>query len=80
MTTRIESAADVHRLVKPVYRVAAITAIQQGWRLSLTGGGHLRWTPPGDESTVFTPSTPSDYRGVLNCMAQLRRAGLRFPS
>lgn len=49
----------------------------QGWQVSTTGGGHLRWTGPDDEGPVFTPSTPSDWRALKNATSVLRRHGLR---
>ena len=54
-------------------------AHRRKWRISLTNSGHLRWQAP-DGAVVFTPSTPSCSRGVRNCRAQLRRAGLKETS
>jgi hypothetical protein len=44
-----------------------------GWTVSRTRGGHIRFTKPGLGS-IYTSSTPSDYRAELNAKAQLRRA------
>lgn len=56
----------------------ALVAVEQGWRITMTGSGHLRWLPPQGGSPVFTASTPDDYRTVRNCRSSLRRAGLRL--
>jgi hypothetical protein len=57
-------------------RTMARAAERAGWSIARRGNGHLAWTSP-DGATVFTPSTPSDYRSTLNSRAQLRRAGLK---
>lgn len=79
MTKEITSAASIHRIVKPCYRLAAATALQQGWRISTTNNNHLKWQPPVGQP-IFGPSTPSDRRGIENLIHQLKRAGLRFPA
>ncbi len=49
---------------------------RQGWRVSLSRGGHWRFCPPDrSRSPLFMPQTPSDYRGFLNGVSQLRAAG-----
>lgn len=54
-------------------------AEEQGWDVSLTGGGHYKFLSP-DPSVppIYTSSTPSDYRSLLNFKARLRRSGLRL--
>jgi predicted RNA binding protein YcfA (HicA-like mRNA interferase family) len=47
----------------------------QGWEVTPTRNGHLRFRSP-DGAMIFGPSTPSEYRGVKNKIADLRRAGL----
>lgn len=49
-----------------------------GWTVSRTRGGHIRFTKPGLGS-IYTSSTPSDYRAGLNAKAQLRRAQRAMP-
>lgn len=51
-------------------------AERQGWVVTTTGGGHLKWTGP-EGGLVFTPSTPSDVRALKNATADLRRNGLQ---
>lgn len=55
-----------------------IYAADHGWQISLTHGGHLRFTKPG-RGPVFTSSTPSDRRAYLNALAMLRRADRAAP-
>lgn len=60
-------------------RPFVIAAIEQGWTVTKTGGGHLRFQPPKG-APVFTPSTPGGgNRSIDNTRAQLRRAGLNLP-
>ena len=58
---------DLRRLVK--------TAIRCGWRLSVTGSGHLRLTSPRG-AVVYFGASPSDWRAPRNVRAQLRREGV----
>jgi len=51
-------------------------AESQGWKVTPTGGGHLKWVSP-QGAIVFGPSTPSDWRSMKNHVGYLRRAGLR---
>jgi len=66
----MSATKDLQRLVR--------YAGTQGFLVSDTGGGHTRLLSPNG-TTVIVPSTPSDYRGYANCIAQLRRAGLAIP-
>jgi predicted RNA binding protein YcfA (HicA-like mRNA interferase family) len=58
---------DVQQLVRKLE--------DQGWAVVLTGGGHLKATPPGGGAPVFMPATPSDWRSLKNSTALLRRRG-----
>lgn len=49
-------------------------ALREGWEVSRTAGGHLKFVKPG-MSPIYTSSTASDHRAGLNARAQLRRAG-----
>lgn len=43
------------------------------WDVDLTGGGHLKLTPPDDGRIIYTGSTPGDVRSHRNLLADLRR-------
>lgn len=60
-------------LSKPVKELVA-WAEAQGWTVTLTRGGHLRYTHPNVSGVVFGAQTPSDHRGVRNAKARLDRA------
>lgn len=47
-----------------------------GFTITPTRNSHYKWYPPNGGPVIFSPSTPSDYRGLKNLEAQLRRAGL----
>ncbi|MBF1165156.1 MAG: type II toxin-antitoxin system HicA family toxin [Dechloromonas agitata] len=51
-------------------------ALEEGWEVVRTPGGHLKFTRPGLPS-IFTSSTASDHRAGLNARAMLRRAKRR---
>lgn len=57
------------------YRPLAKLARDAGWTITFTRKNHLAWTSP-DGKTVFSPSTPSDYRSLPRVISKLRRAGL----
>jgi hypothetical protein len=63
------------KVPEPLRRLAA-AARADGWLLTVTGGGHLKWMPPQGGAPVFTASTPGDWRSSRNARAKLRRAGL----
>jgi predicted RNA binding protein YcfA (HicA-like mRNA interferase family) len=63
----------MHKLVKELVKAAR----QQGWRVEIRGGGHVSYYSP-EGTVVFGPLTPSDYRALRNCKAELRRAGLQL--
>ena len=66
------------RSVPPGLRDAYDIAIAHGWTIEVLGSGHLRWSPPKGPYIVAARS-PSDYRGIRNAIARLRRAGLPIP-
>lgn len=68
---RIE-ASDGKRLIKEWMKLA----IEQGWTVEKTGGGHWKFKPPTGPF-VIAPSSPSDHRSVLNLRSELRRKGLQ---
>lgn len=51
-------------------------ALMQGWQVSRTPGGHLRFCKPGC-APVYTSSTPGDHRAVRNARAMLKRRSLK---
>jgi len=60
---------DVRHLVR--------AALEQGWSMDLTGGGHLRLKSPDGKSTVSTSLHSSALnRAVQNFRAQLRACGV----
>ena len=53
-------------------------AEEQDWLVEWTKKGHLRLTPPDPtQNQIFSASTPSDWRGVKNMRARMKRAGLK---
>lgn len=58
------------------FRSLARTAREQGWKITQTKRGHLKWTAPGG-GAVITASTPSSARSVWHSRAELRRSGLK---
>lgn len=58
-----------------VWRGLAEIAVDQGWRITLSGGDHIQWVSPTG-STMTSAQTPSDHRSVKNFRAQLARKGL----
>ena len=53
-------------------RETVADAVSRGWTLERTKR-HLRLRKPGCELVIF-PATPSEYRGLKNLQADLRRA------
>lgn len=62
------SMSDVPKNLRP----AVIAAAGRGWVLDRTKK-HLRLTKPGCGQVIF-PKTPSEYRGLKNLEADLKRA------
>lgn len=59
-----------HKRLRPLVEYA----LNEGWQVVRTPGGHLKFTKAG-LPPVFTGSTASDHRADRNARAQLRRAG-----
>ena len=58
------------------YRKLGKAAIMAGWKITVTGGGHLAWRSPSG-AVIHTSASPSDHRAVRNNLALFRRAGLQ---
>ena len=58
-------------------RSAARVARKAGWTITVTGGGHLKWTPPAGKFVVTPLSPRAGRRSTDNSLADLRKAGLR---
>lgn len=54
-------------------RVLVKFAEANGWTVSRTQGGHIKFTKSGLGS-IYTSSTASDYRSGRNAKARIRRA------
>lgn len=52
-------------------------AEEQGWRYRRTEGGHHQFYSPDKETIVTAAGTPSDQRGWLNFLADMKRGGFR---
>nr|WP_152690458.1 hypothetical protein [Pseudomonas fluorescens] len=55
-----------------VHRLAEF-ALAEGWTLSRSSSGHLKFSKAGF-TPIFTSCTPSDHRAERNTRALLRRA------
>ncbi|WP_430446189.1 MAG: type II toxin-antitoxin system HicA family toxin [Pseudomonas piscis] len=53
-------------------------AISNGWAVSRSAGGHLRFKKTGC-SDIYTSATPGDHRSERNARARLRRADRTTP-
>lgn len=79
------AATDINRVIQgahPEIRKLLKLAHCQGYRVSLTGGHHYKITTPAhyrEAATVFSPSTPSDIRGIRNVRQKLRHIGVDIP-
>lgn len=62
------SLSTVHKTL----RATVADAVARGWVLERTKR-HLKLSRPGCGSVVF-PKTPSEYRGLKNLQADIRRA------
>lgn len=49
-----------------------VEAEELGFVITQRRNNHLKLRLPGHR-TIFAPCTPSDHRGILNCIAQIRR-------
>src|SRR5271166_2296559 len=61
--------------IHPDFRPLVAAALAQGWSVTPTKGGHIKFQSP-QGNVVFAGGTPSDWRASRNLRAQLRRAGL----
>lgn len=59
-----------HKRLRPLIEYA----LSEGWEVSRTAGGHLKFVKSG-MPPIYTSSTTSDQRSVLNARARLSRAG-----
>ena len=57
------------------WRALVDRARASGWTVAPTRNHHIRWRSPAG-TVVISPGTPSEYRGLRNHRALLRRAGL----
>lgn len=65
--------ADYKRKLKDLIKRAE----SAGWLVTKTGGGHWRFVPSDKtKQIVHAAATSSDYRGISNIEADLRRSGL----
>lgn len=46
--------------------------IRKGWDARPTNGGHVRLTAPGSNAPIFTSTTSSDTRSLLNLKQTIR--------
>lgn len=51
-------------------------ALAQGWEVSATGSGHVKWTPPGGGPSIISSSTPRSPWSVTQTQRDLVKAGL----
>lgn len=73
---KVNGGATIPTKVRQVYGATARAAVEQGWTIEMTRGGHVRWTAPSGR-VIFSPSSPSDRRAIRNTIAMLRREGFR---
>jgi hypothetical protein len=74
--------SKILRGVPPEIRDLMTRAHDQGYVVTVTSNNHLRvTTPPGrrPRGMVHAQKTPSDYQGVKNLRAKLRRIGVEIP-
>ncbi len=65
--------------MKREWRELIEEAQRQGWRAERTQRGHWQLFAPDGRTIVTLPGTPSDWRAFRNTIAQMRRAGFRWP-
>lgn len=71
--SHLHELARGHKQLLPLIEYA----LQEGWEVVRTSGGHLKFTKPG-MPPIFTSSTASDYRAGRNARALLRRTQNQF--
>jgi len=63
-----------HKRLLPLVKFA----LREGWEISRTAGGHLKFTKSGLPS-IYTSATPSDHRASRNAKVPMRRIGRYLP-
>lgn len=61
---------------KEIEKIARI-ARKQGWTVEVTGGNHLKFTPPNNGRPIFGGLTTCGP-GVKKFMSHLRKSGLKL--
>ena len=66
---------NAHELARGHKRLLPLIehALSEGWNVSRTPGGHLKFVKPG-LPPIYTSATASDHRAERNARAMLRRA------
>lgn len=57
-------------------KLILVRAESQGWSVALTRRNHYKLVSPTGE-VVYCPSTPSEYRGIKNLLAELKKRGYK---
>lgn len=67
--------SNAHELARGHKRLLPLIeyALSEGWNVSRTSGGHLKFVKPGLQP-IYTSATASDHRAGRNARAMLRRA------
>ena len=67
--------SNAHELARGHKRLLPLIehALSEGWNVSRTPGGHLKFAKPG-LPPIYTSATASDHRAERNARAMLRRA------
>jgi hypothetical protein len=79
------SARDINRILRgasPEIRKMLKAAHDQGYVVQSTNSQHYKVVTPSsctEKKTVFSPSTPSDTRGLHIVRRKLRHIGVQFP-
>ena len=60
-------------------RAAVEAAVRQGWNFQPGGHRGRLYPPQKDKPFITIPAKLGDKRGIRNKVAQLRRAGVKFP-
>jgi len=70
--------SNAHELARGHKRLLPLIeyALSEGWNVSRTSGGHLKFVKPG-LPPIYTSATASDHRAGRNARAMLRRAQRR---
>lgn len=67
--------SNAHELARGHKRLLPLIehALSEGWNVSRTPGGHLKFVKPG-LPPIYTSATASDHRAERNARAMLHRA------